>query len=107
MFYWSELNVFKQIGDLGVFNGTENFRPSHVSSCSNDFVDDVFLIVKAALEIVDDLNAVSNSFLGVLVENRLSIKTFLGTGQIDVSGWSSFRSINSTCYQSNVRPGKV
>ena len=53
LFYWSELYVFKLIGDLDVFDGTETFRPSHVGSCSNDFVDDVFLIVKAALELVD------------------------------------------------------
>ncbi len=32
-----------------------------------------FFIVKAALELVNDLDAVSDSFLGVLVENRLSI----------------------------------
>ena len=107
LFYWSELNVFKPIGDLDVFDGNETFSPSHVGSCSNDFVDDVFLIVKAALELVDDLDAVSDSFLGVLVENRLSIQTLLGTGQIDVSGWSSLRAISSTCHLSNVSPGKV
>ena len=80
LFYWSELNVFKPIGDLDVFDGTETFRPSHVGSCSNHFFDDFFLIVKAALELVDDIDAVSYSFLGVLVESRLSIQTFLGTG---------------------------
>ena len=73
LFYWSELNVFKPIGDLDVFDGTETFRPSHIGSCSNDSVDYVFLIVKAALQLVDDLDADSDSFLGVLVENCLSI----------------------------------
>ena len=73
LFYWSELNVFKPIGDLDVFDGTETFRPSHIGSCSNDFVDDVFLIVNADLELVDDLDAIKDSFLRVLVENCLSI----------------------------------
>ncbi len=77
LFYWSELNFFKPIGDLDVFDGTETFRLSHFGSWCNDFVDDIFLIVKAALELVDDLDAVSDSFLRVLVENRLSFIPFL------------------------------
>ncbi len=77
LFYWSELNVFKPIEDLDVLDGTETFRPRSVGSCSNDLIDDVFLIVKAASELVDDLDAKAMLFLKFSLRIALAFKPFL------------------------------